>query len=95
MGFSGKQNITKNQTFRREIECNFVSQYKNKITVLHLRISVHCFIFLQLFENNLDNFTIKVFPLGSLVYTRLPEEMIDILRCPQHNQSEEPPVLKF
>jgi len=50
---------------------------------------------LQLFENNLDNFTIKVFPLGSLVYTRMPEEMIDILRCPQHNQSEEPSVLKF
>lgn len=44
-------------------------------------------VYLQLFENNLDNFIIKVFPLGSLVYIRLPEERIDILRCPKHNQS--------
>lgn len=43
-------------------------------------------VYLQLFENNLDNFIIKVFPLGSPVYSRLPEGRIDILRCPKHNQ---------
>lgn len=83
-----------NNTFNNKHSI-FVNQYDNRIAFLHFRISVHCFIFLQLFENNLDNFTIKVFPLGSLVYTRLPEEMINILRCPQYNQSEEPTVLNF